>query len=115
MKHQITRDEKVITWMGQIREANTKSFDLFVESLRNINPLNGHLVIRRHPKDTVSKEEYAKKARGFSLIETDNEDTVSVRRGSDVVVTMFSTQGLLHSLEGGHGTIFIKIPKRRNG
>jgi hypothetical protein len=111
-RHNIPDKDRVIVWVGQTGEADTESLKLFVKGLKSLSMDDYRLVIRRHPKDERSEESLNSLTRDVSnhLLETNSELTDEVRQAADLVVTMFSTEGLKSVCEQTL-TLLIMVPE----
>ncbi len=111
-KHGIDQNERIIVWVGQMGEADSDSLKLFVENLKGIELDDYRLIIRRHPKDERSNSFFNNVTADLSyhLLDTMGEPIDKVRQAADLVVTMFSTEGLMAVCEQTP-TILIMIPE----
>lgn len=109
----LTDEDFLIVWMGQTSPAHFESFRIFINGLREVDPVNYRFALRRHPtRDTQPVSDYEKLLQPISLrvVDTSSVSTPYVGVRADLVASMYSTEGLT-SVMRGIPTIHVMVPE----
>lgn len=97
----ISDNEKLITYIGAVErkgidEISRGSLEVLVDGLVKAGLKDFKLVVRRHPRDAATMDEYLKIAEpvGEKIVDTTGKTTDDIILASDLVVNTISTAGM---------------------
>lgn len=87
-------DTELVVFMGQ-KGGTKEAFEILVEGFKKSSILGEKrkLVIRRHPRGSLSAEDARRIARGLPVVDTDHLPTSEIGAAADVIATIASTEG----------------------
>lgn len=104
-------NEKLIAYIGSLGKTSSESLEVLVDGLQQSGYEDYRLVIRRHPRDTITVEDYANITEPVrsKVVDTTGKTTDQVMISSDLVVNTLSTAGL-EAVYRGIPVLHILIP-----
>lgn len=87
-------DTELVVFMGQ-KGGTKEAFEILVEGLKKSKILGEKrkLVIRRHPRGSLSADDARDMARGLEVVDTDHLPTSEIGAAADIITTIASTEG----------------------